>query len=396
VKRSVLGLAVLASAAMCPVAATAASTHLPQATRMRAYDARLFRASEARRIAVSVLAHGSAAGRVIAVDGTALTIQTPGETGEGVVNRLIAAANRITRDDYPYVWGGGHAQAGVASTGSSGGPGYNGHTRGFDCSGSVAAVLAGADLWAPGSGVPSDAGVIAELRGQGLIAAGAGTGANEVTLYDDPGVHIFLSINGWFFGTSDGFGGNTSEKHGGAGWLYDGAPDASSSAFRRYHFVPSALARGAGASRTLTVQLGAISGPITQFLAGDTVKVSYEELGSGSMMALGVALQGLKTATATVTSISGKRNSLVIHTTAGRSLSLVTAAGTTVAATVATGDTVSVGYTNTLGHVTLRTIVVEAVPTPPTGTGTTGATGPVAPVPADPAGARRSPDAPRT
>ena len=366
-KRIVLALAACGCAVIYPVAAMAEMS-------ARSYEARLIRAGEARRIAVKVLKRSSATGRVISVDGDSITIQTAGGPGKGVVNRLVATANRITRQDYPYVWGGGHAEAGVASVGDPGGPGYNGHTKGFDCSGSVAAVLAGAGLWAPYSGVPSDDGVISELRGEGLIEPGAGTGANEVTLYDDPGVHIFMSINGQYFGTSDGGGGNPNQKRGGAGWLYDGAPDATSSAFHRYHFVPRALSGAAGASRTISFELGSLSGPITQFLAGDKVKVSYEELGSGTMVALASTLEGVKSATATVTSITKKRGALVLTTTAGKALSLVTPPGSPVLATVAAGDTVSVEYTKTAGRLTLRAITVTGVPTP-TGTGTTGATG---------------------
>ena len=68
-------------------------------------------------------------------------------------------------------------------------------------------MLAGAGVWQPTSGVPNDAGIITELLQQHLIARGAGHGATEVTLYDDPGVHIFMDIDGHFFGTSDGGGG---------------------------------------------------------------------------------------------------------------------------------------------------------------------------------------------
>jgi hypothetical protein len=60
-----------------------------------------------------------------------------------VERALIAAADAVARGDYPYVYGGGHAEAGTASIGIKG-PGYNGRRVGFDCSGSVAAVLAGA------------------------------------------------------------------------------------------------------------------------------------------------------------------------------------------------------------------------------------------------------------
>ena len=61
-------------------------------------------------------------------------------------------------------------------------------------------MLADAGVWPAGSGVPADNGVIAQLRSEHLIARGTGT----VTLYDGPGVHIFMSIEGRFFGTSDG------------------------------------------------------------------------------------------------------------------------------------------------------------------------------------------------
>ena len=64
----------------------------------------------------------------------------------GVIEALTNTADAIAKDDYPYVWGGGHALAGIASVGIRG-PGYNGRRIGFDCSGSVAAVLAGAGLW---------------------------------------------------------------------------------------------------------------------------------------------------------------------------------------------------------------------------------------------------------
>ena len=146
---------------------------------------------------------------------------------------------RSPAEDYPYVWGGGHATAGVASVGLRGGPGANGRRIGFDCSGSVAAVLAAGGLWPAGGGVPGDLGVIQQLLAEHLIAPGPGRTPTEVTLYDEPGVHIFMNINGRFFGTSDGAGGGS--RKGGPGWLDDGAPDAYSRAFRQYHVLPGVL-----------------------------------------------------------------------------------------------------------------------------------------------------------
>src|SRR5579863_6086801 len=62
---------------------------------------------------------GSATGTVITMSGNSFTIQTAGRR-IGVVNAMTAAANRITARDYPYVYGGGHAAAGIASIGIKG------------------------------------------------------------------------------------------------------------------------------------------------------------------------------------------------------------------------------------------------------------------------------------
>jgi hypothetical protein len=76
----------------------------------------------------------------------------------------------------------------------------------------------------PGSGVPADNGVIAQLRREHLIASGPGT----ATLYDKPRVHILMNIEGRYFATSDGGAGSSLNPHGAAGWRDDGASDAES------------------------------------------------------------------------------------------------------------------------------------------------------------------------
>jgi hypothetical protein len=230
-----------------------------------------------------IVARGSISGTIIAIDGASLTIQTPGKWG-GVVDALTSAATKITKQNYPYVYGGGHARASVASVGLPG-PGYNGHRVGFDCSGSVAAVLSAGGLWPTGSGVPNDAWVIKELLQQGLIARGPGKGPVEVTLYDDPGVHIFMSINGAFFGTSDGGGGGN--PRGGAGWLNDGAPFASGSAYKRYHVVPSALTGSAGSSHKVSFQVDDLQS-LTSVQLHQNVRVTYAEAASGSFIATAI------------------------------------------------------------------------------------------------------------
>ena len=241
-----------------------------------------------------------------------------------VVNALTSAANLVTEGDFPYVYGGGHAQAGIASIGIKG-PGYNGRRIGFDCSGSVAAVLSGAGVWQPTSGVPNDAGIIAELLQQHLIGRGAGHGATEVTLYDDPGVHIFMNIDGRFFGTSDGGGGGNpnggavsvdsdyymlnvhifmnidgdffgtsdggggANPAGGASWLDDGAPDAWSHVYKKYHLLLPVLQERTTFMRILTFQTGAHPSVTHGLELGSDIHVGYTQAPNGRMTAKGVS-----------------------------------------------------------------------------------------------------------
>jgi hypothetical protein len=227
------------------------------------------------------LAHGSVAGQVTTLSGSLVTVHTSGRR-TGVVDTLSQAATKITHEDYPYVYGGGHERAGVASVGIRG-PGYNGHRRGYDCSGSVAAVLVAGGLWPAGSGVPNDAWMIRQLRDQHLIVPGAGRGPVEVTLYDNPGSHIFMNIDGRFFGTSDGGGGGN--RRGGAGWLNDGAPDATAPWYRRYHFRLSALHGSLHSGHDVTFDLGDLTSLAGQLHVGERLRVGYRERQSGKFIA---------------------------------------------------------------------------------------------------------------
>ena len=233
----------------------------------------------------SQLVRHQVSGTIAAIDGYSFTIQRPGRRMP-VIDALTSAADAVTQGDFPYVYGGGHEQAGIASIGIRG-PGYNGRTVGFDCSGSVAAVLAGAGLWPVGTGVPADNGVIAQLLSENLIIPGGAGGSEEVNLYDDPGVHIFMNIDGRFFGTSDGGGGNAAQPKGGAGWLDDGAPDASSRAYRRYHVRIAVLRSYTAYGPSLTFQTH--PSVIGGFTVGDQVRVSYTQASSGTMTAQDVA-----------------------------------------------------------------------------------------------------------
>ena len=225
-----------------------------------------------------------ASGTVIGVAGRTFAIEASGGR-MSVVAALTAAANGVTAGDFPYVYGGGHAQAGIASIGLKG-PGYNGRRIGFDCSGSVAAVLSEAGVWPLAEGVPNDAGIIAELRHEHLIARGVGRGAAEVTLYDDAGVLIFMSIDGQFFGTSDGGGGGN--PNGGAGWLDDGAPDASSHHYKPYHLLPGVLHQQTSLERILTFQTHGHAAVTHGLQLGGVVHVAYTVAANGSLFAQSV------------------------------------------------------------------------------------------------------------
>jgi hypothetical protein len=155
------------------------------------------------------------------------------------IQAMIDAAQAITNSDYPYAYAGGHPAAGTPSSGSaseSGGP----TVLGFDCSGAVAAVLSAAHAGvAPGSACGKDSTIFSQVQSSCPGSSGPGTGNPEVTLWDLSGTHIFMSINGKYFGTSDGHARNASQKNGGAGWLDDGHPDTSS--YTPWHFSASYL-----------------------------------------------------------------------------------------------------------------------------------------------------------
>jgi hypothetical protein len=299
-----------------------------------------------------------ASGTITNVQWSSFTIQTAGKQ-TGMISALTMTADAITKDDYPYVWGGGHAEAGIASVGDKGGPGANGRTLGFDCSGSVAAVLAGAGLWPAGSPVPADNGVISELLADHVIARGPGQAPNEVTLYDDPGVHIFMNIDGRFFGTSDGGGGG--DRKGGAGWLYDGAPDASSKAYKQYHVLPSVLKDSTTYGQSYTFQLGQNSGLIQGFEPGDKVTVGYHGT-AGEMVARTVAYVGAQTATGTLTAIAAGGSSFTLQTAAGKTYTFAIGQAGNVLGNAQINDTVTVIYTKSAGVLTAHILTVTGTP----------------------------------
>jgi hypothetical protein len=300
-------------------------------------------------------------GTVTTIGTSSFTIQTAGKR-TGVLNALTEAATAVTTGDYPYVWGGGHAAAGAAGVGIKG-PGHNGRRIGYDCSGAVAAVLAGAGLWSAGTPVPNDAGVIKELLQQKLIARGPGTTPNEVTLYDDPGVHIFMNIDGRFFGTSDGGGDNPSQPRGGAGWLDDGAPDATNRVFKRYHLVAYVLQNQTTYGHSLTFGIGANTGILDGVSAGDHLQVTYQGTGFGSMTASAIAYVGAVTTSGTVTSIATDGSSFTVATPGAAALTLSTGTNIGLSTGLQVGDSIQVTYTQApSGALTARALTVTSAP----------------------------------
>jgi hypothetical protein len=292
--------------------------------------------------AASPSAARHAAGRVTFVGLSSFTIQTGGRR-VGRINALTAAANRITARDYPYVWGGGHGAAGVPSIGTS----WRGNSRtrfGYDCSGAVAAVLAGAGLWPAGTPVPNDAGVISYLLRRRLIAPGPASAPTGVTLYDHPGIHIFMNINGRFWGTSDGQEG--ADPAGGAGWLSDAALDAHSKQFLDYH-VLSGVLEGASTGQAYTFQFESEPLLALGLFPGDAVRIGYDPSSIGTMNAMAVSYTDQRTATGTLVAAAQDGSSFTLMSRDGTSTTYETGGDAALTQRLALGDFVSVEYTST-------------------------------------------------
>src|SRR6185437_5342894 len=96
-----------------------------------------------------------------------------------VIAAMITEASSINNQVVPYEYGGGRQQIGQPDKGIAGGN----HVGGY------------------------------------------GTVRPECTLFDNPGVHIFMRLNGQIFGTSDGGGTPTSGGGSGGAWLTSGPED---------------------------------------------------------------------------------------------------------------------------------------------------------------------------
>ena len=132
-------------------------------------------------------ADGGAPGPAPAPDGGPPSMPAPrGSVGE-MIKAMIAAADRIDKKRYPYLWGGGHNM-------SFSGP--------YDCSGAVSAVL-------------HSVGLLKRPMVSGEFVNWGAKGPGAVTIYANSG-HVYMSILGRFFGTT------RQNPAGGAGWFKGG------------------------------------------------------------------------------------------------------------------------------------------------------------------------------
>jgi hypothetical protein len=319
---------------VAPLAAVVmlASTLLPSAA--GATQVSLYSASQATSTK-------TVSGAVAELTGSGLTIQRSG-SARGVVTELVAAANSLSVARYPYVWGGGHGQAGNASVGVRGGSGYNGKRDGFDCSGAVAAVLVAAGLWQNGDSVPNDANVITTLKAENLILPGVGRGKREVTLYDRPGVHIFMNIDGRFFGTSDG--NHKGNRKGGPGWLSGRSTDARSRKFKRWHFRAALLSARNTASLLMSFTALGDWELAGELLSGQQISVGYSTSSTGVLQARTVSALNATSVSGTVSALSSDSypGGFTLTLPNGTSMNFVN--DTTV--DVEVGDAVTVAYTS--------------------------------------------------
>src|SRR4051794_38079320 len=100
-----------------------------------------------------------------------------------MISAMVNQANYIDGQHYSYKWGGGHAN-------------FQGP---YDCSGAVSAVL-------------HAAGLLSHPMGSGDFEHYGAPGKGAVTLYANAS-HVYMSINGHYFGTS------SANPGGGAGWF---------------------------------------------------------------------------------------------------------------------------------------------------------------------------------
>lgn len=165
--------------------------------------------------------------------------ETKGKSGSGQTTRLeamISRASEISNKNYPYAWGGGHKSVGKPSIGEPGGPEGSSGSIGFDCSGSVLAVLAAGEFVPTGSSFGTS-GEMVHVYGH-IGEPGPSPEGKGVTVYANA-EHEWMTINGRYFST----GGSSKNSKGGAGWGGEGAANWGENPgdFESFHLKNSEL-----------------------------------------------------------------------------------------------------------------------------------------------------------
>ncbi len=167
-------------------------------------------------------------------------------SGTTTYQAMIEAANAIASEQYPYIWGGGHSNAGTPSVGIPGGSTgtYNGTTEGYDCSGSVGAVLSAAGFLNGSFG--NDASLTDQLVNAGILIPGTSNKSTSIMIWDNPSVHIFMRFGGntsagRYWGTADGSP-SQGNSQGGPGWLSTGnanPPNTQAGSGYKPYYIPN-------------------------------------------------------------------------------------------------------------------------------------------------------------
>jgi hypothetical protein len=154
-----------------------------------------------------------------------------------------------------------------------------------------------------------------------------------------------MSINGRYFGTSDGGGGNSK---GGPTWLDDSAPLSYTHAYKRWHFQPRVLRNRVVYGHSYTFQTIAHPELVYGAEAGDKVSVNYAEWPTGSMGLKVLTYAGEETVTGTVTALDS--STLTLQTAAGTTLVFATSLVANLISGVQIGDGVQINYSQDIAH----------------------------------------------
>jgi hypothetical protein len=176
---------------------------------------------------------------------------TTPKNNQTVLQDITEAANAIAAKRYPYSWGGGHNSTFSPSLGGSQDGGGGPQVVGFDCSGSVSAVLYAAGLLTS----PQVAGDMLNAISK-YTDPGVAPGNDGVTIFACP-THTFMKIGTQYWGTTDG---GSPAPGGGAGWDPDQATSTYLAGFQAAHIKPATLAQNYPYTYSLTGSTTAAGG----------------------------------------------------------------------------------------------------------------------------------------